>query len=342
MRVRWRAMGAMALLALNTGCRESHGAKMGPNDTVVARAGKQMVSLGRFGFVLPVGVDIYSYGRVLDVAFKETPWPVDSTGSPVLGAAEQAWRARLQEIRDDRTTPRPPGVVDPIIHDTVLTPGVRLLTRYSGGDPSLHVTEALRDAGAHGFRVWAAYVHDEALPQRPMIEQTVAEIAHAYRPHSPEGPPHPIAGGYHLGRGAVRRPYTNHEGLRAVIHDDRSGVRIKVNTETGHDEGDWSVIGRWRGNLMALALGVSVDRLRARKRTVAGLKGEEAVVRLSERGDPDSTELFEWYSPGTIDSPLRPMFRIEMEVPSGTAEEWIPFWDRLLDSVHALPQEVSR
>ena len=78
------------------------------------------------------------------------------------------------------------------------------------------------------------------------------------------------------------------------------------------------------------APGVDVDRIRGRKRTIAGLKGEDVIVRMK---DKYKTVLnFAWEYPGEVNSGERPEIQITMESPDGALEEKIKVWDSILDS----------
>jgi hypothetical protein len=80
-----------------------------------------------------------------------------------------------------------------------------------------------------------------------------------------------------------------------------------------------------------IAPGVEVEKIRTRKRTAAGLAGEEMILKGTERG---KTMLnFQWYYPGQVNDSLHPRMLLIMDANDGAVEDKIDLWDAILDSL---------
>ena len=74
-----------------------------------------------------------------------------------------------------------------------------------------------------------------------------------------------------------------------------------------------------------------MSKIRLAKREVAGMKGEESILRISEDGE--KTFMFTWEFNGKEDSGEYPTTTIEMEAPDSRLDEKIAIWDAVLDSM---------
>ncbi|WP_318557042.1 T6SS immunity protein Tli4 family protein [Geobacter anodireducens] len=79
------------------------------------------------------------------------------------------------------------------------------------------------------------------------------------------------------------------------------------------------------------ATGLNIDKIRSRKKTVAGLDGEEEVLRMN---DGNKTVLnFAWEYRGRKDSGEYPEIRITMDSADGKLEQKLQVWDAVLNSL---------
>lgn len=333
------------LLALLPACTETHGAKMVGSNASGGGVPERTWYVGRFAFELPrTTVGTGQTASMQDVGVEEVTWQVDSAGSPLPDPFDHLWQETLEEARSDDARRRPPSVADVIRRTLEPAPGVRLLTRHNGDYAvAARVTQALRDAGASGASFYVQYYLDEDPGLEQVAEGIVTELAETYRRH-PRGTTRGAGkGAFHLLDGAIERPFIGHETVDVGFSDPLLGVgpTLKVSMRTERDREVPSAIKRWRSiALSGMLVGVSFDRIRARKRRVAGMDGEEVIYRASERGSEDEIT-FEWYHPGVERSPLQPMFTIELTTSAENYEAKLAYWERLLESVRPLAQETA-
>ena len=133
-----------------------------------------------------------------------------------------------------------------------------------------------------------------------------------------------------LNHGRIELPYLEQEEIYARFAGPMEmKLRIEMN-ETQQVE-DVGVLDRLVASLaMNFAPGVDVDKIRTGSRTVAGLPGQEIIIRGTVN---DVSELFfAWDSPGREDSGEYPEIRIGLECPDGSLDEKTKIWDAALDS----------
>ena len=133
-----------------------------------------------------------------------------------------------------------------------------------------------------------------------------------------------------LNHGRIELPYLEHERTYARFAGPMDmKLRIEMN-ETQKIE-DVGVLDRLVASLaMNFAPGVDVYKIRTGSRTVAGLPGQEIIIRGTVN---DVSELFfAWDSPGKEDSGEYPEIKIGLECPDGSLDEKTKIWDDLLDS----------
>ncbi len=134
-----------------------------------------------------------------------------------------------------------------------------------------------------------------------------------------------------LNYGRIDLPYLEQENTYARFAGPM-GMRLEIHmNETQHVKETGLLKGFAASLAMNFAPGVDVDKIRAGKRTVAGLSGDELVTKMTEDGD---TELyFGWKYEGKEDSGEHPVIRIMIqECPPGNVDEKIKIWDQALDS----------
>ena len=79
--------------------------------------------------------------------------------------------------------------------------------------------------------------------------------------------------------------------------------------------------------------GLKVEKIRTQKRLVAGLKGEEIIVRGTDEKKEETEINFVWEFLGEKNSAHHPWIKIDMNTEDGLIEEKIAVWDAILDSV---------
>ena len=133
-----------------------------------------------------------------------------------------------------------------------------------------------------------------------------------------------------LNHGRIELPYLEQEDTYARFAGPMGmKLRIKMNETQKVEEA--GVLDRLVASLaMNFAPNVDVDKIRTGSRTVAGLPGQEIIIRGTVN---DVSELFfAWDSPGKEDSGEYPEIKIGLECPDGSLEEKTKIWDAVLDS----------
>lgn len=296
-----------------------------------APAAAHALYLGRFAFTAPAGLTgTLDEAHVDEVQIQSTPWPTGMSGP-------KAWAARLHAIEADSVL-RPRGVPAAVIAQRTPVPGSYLLYRYaSAAIPTARVAEALIDRGPHSVQLM--------IPYAPGFEQqvadAVAELARAYVPHDAADGHPATAPGFHLPRGAFAVPFRSEESLIASLDMRRWGfdaMSVTMDTRVDADASEPGLIAEWRakaGSAAAASMGVRTELLRAQRRVVAGMDGEEIIARSAGAGETPSI-VFEWVFRGDNGNPTRPHFRIRASATATDARPLTTTWDAVLSGVRPL------
>lgn len=140
---------------------------------------------------------------------------------------------------------------------------------------------------------------------------------------------------FYLEHGVINRPYRSQEESYARFegHSLDLIIDIKMEMDVGYYRETEGLIEKTKEMLTAAAMlpGGSISKIRLAKREVAGMKGEESILRITE--DSEKTLLFTWEFNGKEDSGEYPTTTIEMESPDGNLDEKIKIWDAVLASM---------
>jgi len=129
---------------------------------------------------------------------------------------------------------------------------------------------------------------------------------------------------------AQERTYSRFEG-----HPLDQYLKIKVEMNVVDEIEETNLIQRLSMALLGnFAPGISIDEIRSDQREVAGLIGEEVVIRGTE--EDDSNLIFSWRFPGEKDSATAPEILIKMDSKDGNLEEKLELWDDILNSFKPL------
>lgn len=135
--------------------------------------------------------------------------------------------------------------------------------------------------------------------------------------------------------GALDIPYLRDESSYVRFEGHPLDLTLEIEMTETHSVEETGLVDRLKTAIATnFAPTVDVKQVRARKRTVAGLPGEEIVSIMS---DKDGTIIdFGWEYAGKEDSGEHPEIQIIMEAPEGKLDEKLRIWDSILDSMKPL------
>ncbi len=182
---------------------------------------------------------------------------------------------------------------------------------------------------------------DGDLDREPEWAKRMTAVAAAYRPRDAKEPL-PMRGKdwFYLRHGVVALPMQEMEEAKTRFEGHPLGLKLKISTETVEEVQRQGLMEKL-SSAMGMVGGArppAQDQLtqRYRGRKVAGLAGEELILRTSEK--QRQRLRFLWSFPGKEDSGTHPKFTIEMETGLDQEDAKLAFWDALLDSVRPAGQ----
>jgi hypothetical protein len=312
---------AAALALTSAGCQAT--AKEARMDEAVF--GKmERIYAGRFSFEVPAGARRYGEEyEVRDLTLREL-----SFAEPLDEAFGAAWAEKLAEIeRLKAKRSRPRHIVGDVHSQHEIERGRFAAVLFHTDNVKIAVQyAALRQVGAAG--IWLTRPGDTE-DVRPTLE-TITLVGKAYQPRPAEAP---AAGGdvFHLPRGAVALPHHDQEKAKVVFQGGPLEVEIKLLTESIDEPKGGGLMARF-GESVAKAgatFAAGASPVRNRGRSVAGMKGEEFVMRDSEDGDL----YFMWEFKGEASSGAKPRIQLQMITKDERQKDKMAFWDAVLESL---------
>lgn len=331
-RPRWRTLVLPLLitLLLCTGCE---GGQKSVQKTR-AQGAKNMITypIGRFAVDIPAEMTLDHQGQTIRYTdIEEVAWPA---GVPHEKAREAEWNRRLSRIRNLT----PPRGKNQVILETRDIPALGKRAKvvlYYSSDVSSRTGdwELLVDTGTSG--VWFRY--NGVLTAKEEMLAWVIGVANAYQSRR-FGDLIPTPWNwFYTQTGAVNLPFLEDESAYARFLEHSSGLKLTFDTIEIHqieDKGH-NLLGRLAAVIATgYNAGVGVEKIRAGKRAVAGLGGEEIVTRLDDKGDKELS--FMWRYAGEPNSGERPEILIRMEAEDSKLQEKLKIWDAVLDSMKPL------
>ncbi len=134
-----------------------------------------------------------------------------------------------------------------------------------------------------------------------------------------------------LNYGRIELPYLEQESTYARFAGPME-MKLEIDMSETHEVEKVGILESLAAALATnFAPGIDVEKIRGHKRTVAGLKGEELVTRIT--ADMGPKLYFGWKYNGKEDSGEHPEIRISIQqAPDGNLDEKIKIWDAALDS----------
>lgn len=284
----------------------------------------ERVYVGRFSLEVPAAASRYGEEHeVRDLDLSE-----QLLAAPTEKAWEAAWGARLKEIEALKKKRLDADEIQGDIHSQVeVEPGRFRIVLYFPDNADVAVNfAALRRAGPVGL--WLSRPGD--LDFKDAILKTIAELGRAYVPVTVETP-RPGGDVFHLPHGVVALPYRDQEKAKSVFKGGPLGTEIKVLTETTSEPKGGGLMARFGDAVTkaGAAFAAGASPVRNRGRTVAGMKGEEFVMRDSEEGNL----YFMWEFKGEANSGARPRIQLQMITKEERQQEKMAYWDALVESL---------
>lgn len=292
-------------------------------------AGGPMIShyIGRFMIQVPQSMNVVHRSASLrHRELRDLPW---ATGAVSEVLRKEIWMSRVKEIEK---LPPPEGKGRALIEEREMTDpaGFTQAVLYFGdsdaGDRVFSEMLAARKLSG----LWIKSIGVETKVQK-MMEQN-ADIARAYHSRDPADAGLK-ANGFYLEHGYILLPYRSQEEAYARFEGHPLGLKLRIQTNETHEDEphDEGLLGRLAATLATgMAAGVDVEKIRAGKRVVGGLKGEETVLRAKTAGKTDLS--FIWRFAGKKDSGDQPEILIEIEAKDGQLDEKLKLWDAVLNS----------
>lgn len=283
--------------------------------------------MGRFSIEVPDTFKlVIQQHRVRECDLIEIVWPSNANRN---SCRDEIFQARLAEIK---ALEPPDGMKKTIAEDRMIgKTGLWARGVYYYGNQYQEdegYWDVLVDSGPVGL--WLKF--NGLSDGKEELLNWVISIAGSYRPRdamnsSNVPPPHAFS----LRHGFLNLPYLDQEHTYARFEDASQHLKLEIKMDETH-EVERGGLAEKLSDILAtgFAPGLDIDKIRSHKRKVAGLKGEEIVIRTTEHAE--STLQFGWEYQGKKDSGEYPEIQITMESPDGNLDEKLKVWDAILHS----------
>ncbi len=245
---------------------------------------------------------------------------------PKVKDAEQEWRNYLAKIEKMK---KPKGVNKNIIKEQQISK----LGKWARG--VLYYSDSMADDECN-WDIFVSYGSSAALfslkgllDKQQSMFTWVQEIANAYMPNLDQRSKKGVQ--FHTTHGSIELPYKRQEKSYARFEGPMEMV-LKVEMHEIHktptDEG---IISRTVAAMATgFASGIDIKKIRSRKRTVAGIPGEEEILQGDDGGRNNVS--FDWEYLGSVESGEKPMIQITVDTEADNLDEKLRIWDKVLDS----------
>jgi hypothetical protein len=327
MKVQVRLVVLMFAFAMSLPACHSDG---GSASNTSRKGGEKMKTyyMGRFAIDVPVEMkQAVQAHRFRGTEVEDFLWPTSGSHSD---DRSNIWQGRISEIKELHLPPRVKKSIIEELHvdiDRQWNKGIFYYGNYMTSDEG--TWSVLLDAGGSGL--WLKYYG--LVEAKDKMRDWVVQIAKTYvsLPTSSAFPP--ISGDwYYLQHGAINLPYRAQESTYSRFEGQGLDMKLEVDMNEVHEVEELSMAQRLAASIVTRFVpGVGVEKVRSRNRTVAGLKGEELVMRLKASGE-DTQIQFAWEYRGEVESGKHPEIQVTLETPDGNLEENLKIWDAILNS----------
>ncbi len=330
---RWGIIVLLAILIPTAGCTQNMEKKAMPRNSEQI----MLYGAGRFVIDIPNSMRFSGGYSMRNRNLKEVVW---SEGDPQK-ASKTSWEERLTEIQQMK----PPEGKEKALIEVRDFDGIGKWAKaaFYYGDPNSTEFEGiplkgyldiLRHTGSCDLWITS---FGKVTGKDFMYNKSI-ELARAYRPPTqPNRRAEVIPGkdAFYLRYGAIDLPFEYEESVDIAFkgHPLDDELIITVETDVVEEVYKVGLQDRLVEMLASVAgMGFKAEKFRTRKRTVAGLKGEEVVYRGKEE-DGEQALYFMWDFPGEKNSAHAPNMIITMMGRAGHLDEKLAIWDAVLDSV---------
>lgn len=313
-------------------CTNSEGRQKKGAQPATDKGAPRMITypIGRFAIDVPAEMKLVHQGQQLRYAeIEEFVWPGNV---PRERARDESWKKRLAEI--GKLTP--PKGKERVIIETRDFPGLGAWGRgvfYYGNYMMVNEGKwaVLLDYGDAG--VWietrSAIIETENIKK---MLRNITNIAKSYTARH-FGELRPVSGSwFYTEHGALDLPYLRQESSAAWFEGHPLGLEINIEMTETHQVEEAGLIKKTMAAMATgFATGLKIDKIRSRKKIVAGFDGEEEVLKMNDGRGPVLN--FAWEYRGRKDSGEYPEMRITMDSADGKLEQKLQIWDAVLDSL---------
>jgi hypothetical protein len=186
----------------------------------------------------------------------------------------------------------------------------------------------LVDAGTVGL--WLKF--DGLIERKEQMLIRVIDIAKAYQLRDQHNSMRlPPGDWFHLKYGSLNLSYLKQEHTYTRFEGHPLELMLEIEMDETQEVEKSGLVDKFGKFLSAsVTPRLAIHKIRSHKRTVAGLKGDEIIMKMTEEGD--STLQFGWQYQGKEDSGDHPEIDITMESPDGNLDAKLKVWDAILDS----------
>ncbi|MDD4357874.1 MAG: T6SS immunity protein Tli4 family protein [Smithellaceae bacterium] len=134
-----------------------------------------------------------------------------------------------------------------------------------------------------------------------------------------------------LNHGRIELPYLEQEDIYARFAGPM-GMKLEIEMHEIHREPQYGGIISRTAAAMAtgFATGIDIEKIRSRERIIAGLDGEEEILKGDDGRKKDLS--FDWEYLGKVESGEQPWIQITVDTEPDNLDEKTNIWDHALDS----------
>ncbi len=328
-----KRISAFALLVMTVAlfiyCNSNNGKKS------MEKQKEQTITHGVGRFVIDIPVSMQYRGgsyKMRNRQINEIIWPDNEAEK----TAQSTWEKHLEEIKNLE----PPTKINNALIETKNIEGIGKWCKavyYYGYHkrPKRGYLDIMLNSGITG--VWITSYGK--ITGKDFMYEKSSDLAKAYRP-----PTHRLGkasvlknvDSFYLQYGAIDLPFEYKESVDIGFKGHKLDKYLEFGIETDVvDKVEKVGLMKRMTAIIALKMvpGFKMEKIRSNKREIAGLSGEEIIMRGTDTDDNETTINFVWEFLGKENSSHQPWIKIDMETEDGQIDEKLALWDSILDSL---------